>query len=272
MGTNKAEHLPYVATINEYQVTIDGVEHGLGVVAAQTDTDDDGFDNLTEFHSHTSALDPSDKPASIELPPNEWRLLGVPLQAPVASATIADLFADDITGIYGQDWVIFRFDASLGRYIQPASTDVLEAGTGFWIMQSTDQTVQLDMPAGSTSVKTVKSPVCGAFSGCVERSMADPNTGSNWNLVANPFPAATPIGAIRVRSETGHCSGSNGCSIVEPALPATVSLVSPLFFGFDGNQYEGINESGSMQVWHAYWARVTSTDSLQTPTVLFRRN
>ncbi len=272
LQTNAAATLPYVATVNTYQVSMDGVEYGLGIVEPDADTDDDGYDNLTEFHADTDPLDAADAPAAVELPPNQWRLFSVPLVAPSADATIDSLFGDDITGDYGHDWRVFIFDANLASYQLPSPTDILQPGTGIWIIQSTDETVWLDMPIGSQSINTVQSPACGAFSGCVELPMADPITGSEWNLVGNPFHMPAPVGSMQVRSDTGHCSAMSGCSIVDPAAPGEVSLLSPIFFGFDGERYQPEDGTGSLQAWQAYWLRVTAPDSLQTPTLLLRRH
>ncbi len=272
LQTNAAADLPYIATINQYDVTIDGIEHGIGILDPDQDTDNDGYDNLTEFHTNTHPLIASDRPAPVELPSDRWQLLSLPLNGPSAGASVAELFADDITGTYGIDWIIFLFDSTTNRYIDPGSDGVLEPGAGFWIIQSTDQTAWLDMPAGSTSVETVQSPACGAFSGCYEIDLPLSADGTPWNLIGNPYHAPAPAGSIRLRSATGHCSGPTGCSIVEQADDSGANLLNSVFFGFNGNRYDAIDETGSLLPWRGYWALVTTTDSQMSPTMLLRRN
>lgn len=47
---------------------------------------------------------------------NEWAQIGIPCEAPADQNTVADIFSDDIFGVYGTDWVLFSFNPVANAY------------------------------------------------------------------------------------------------------------------------------------------------------------
>jgi hypothetical protein len=68
------------------------------------------------------------------------------------------IFADDITGIYGTDWVLFRYNPTSNSYEEVGLQDVMQVGQGYWII-NTSNTAILDMPANSLPVSKTAQPV-----------------------------------------------------------------------------------------------------------------
>jgi hypothetical protein len=142
------------------------------------------------------------------------------------------IFADDITGIYGTDWVLFRYNPTSNSYEEVGLQDAMQVGQGYWII-NTGNTAILDMPANSL-------PVGKTRSACFEAAINSNGT-NQWRLLANPFSHSYQWSELRGKAATGDnlCNGSDGCSLAEMQ---TAGLVQDQGWHFDSNAYVEIKE------------------------------
>ena len=88
--------------------------------------------------------------STYELPRNEWHLISLPMN-PRAKNKVSDVFGDNVLGEYGTSWAVFHYDVSGSKYVDLGLDGILEQGMGYWIIQMTNTTKILGMPAGSVS-------------------------------------------------------------------------------------------------------------------------
>ena len=131
--------------------------------------------------------------------PNQWQIIGIPCEAPENANTVKAIFADDIAGNYGTDWILFGYNPSSNSYENVDLQDVLQVGTGYWIITFTN-TALLDMPAGSQPARQIESTQC-INSSCFEKTMTS-NGINQWQLVANPFHHSFSWSALRGKVAT----------------------------------------------------------------------
>lgn len=66
-----------------------------------------------------------------------WELIGIPADLRAGSYSVADVLSADMSGVYGNDWRIYRRDysdtnnSSWDTYL--SETDVMEFGKGYWL-------------------------------------------------------------------------------------------------------------------------------------------
>ena len=98
--------------------------------------------------------------ATFDLQDSRWESLVLP--GDPDGRTIGDLFADDLPGVFGVDWVLFTYDPSLpdfGNYRIPSLEYELQVGEAFWIIQASGVTRTLTLPALEL-VELSNSPQC----------------------------------------------------------------------------------------------------------------
>ncbi len=147
-----------------------------------------------------------------DLPDNQWTQITLECQPPGLQNTVADLFGDDISGVYDTDWVIYGYDPTSG-YFKPTLNDTLEQGRGYWIIQVTGSTVTLDIPRDSHRTPVQSSGICTSNKGCFEVPLATKPGVVAWNMVGSPFLSTVPFDDLRVVTVTGACS--TGCTMSE---------------------------------------------------------
>ncbi len=187
------------------------------------------------------------------LPANTWRQLSLPAD-PGNSNTVAGIFADDIQGVYGQVWIVYRFDADAGSYVQAGLHDVLNQGEGFWILQNSGADVVLDMPETSVVTPIVSQIGCVAEQGCFAVPLPVQAGSVRWAMGGYPFAASGPVGGIRVvTGSTGDCQSSNGgCTLAEGDERQVVSRI--LWRYVDENSgYHAITTDDFLDPWSGFW-------------------
>jgi hypothetical protein len=127
------------------------------------------------------------------LPSGEWRLISLPAN-PGINSTVEQLFGDDIVGEYKTDWLIYSYDAQLKSYVGKALSDSLVVGAGYWILQVTGETVELDMPSGSTAAMVA--PIFAPAEG-------DDN---QWNLAGYPLAVSKKFSELIIKTASGVCA------------------------------------------------------------------
>ena len=144
-------------------------------------------------YSHAIAIETCDITKTIET--DQWTQIGIPCEAPPAKNTVEAIIADDISGIYGTDWVMFSFNSVANAYNKMKLEDILHVGRGYWIIQL-KQPATLDMPANSQLTTVKYSRLC-----FTERCFESRLMGSNlfkYQMIANPFHHTVEGTDIRV--------------------------------------------------------------------------
>ncbi len=191
------------------------------------------------------------------LPNNTWRIFSLPAAAPAQQATVRAVIGDDILAPYGgsgNGWVLFRYDATLGKYVMPGLDTPMMAGEAYWILQMTGTSVALDLPPGSRPVPRRQSTACTDSRGCFEHDLHGSETGLQWVMLGHPLNSITPTDALRVTAATGICAGSDGCTLDQSADFDGANLLYNDFWWFDGQRY--ISPTAALSPWYGYWAAV----------------
>ncbi len=81
---------------------------------------------------------------TLVIPSNTWMQIALPLAQPVEHNTIADIFGDDINGVYGTDWVLYGYDTINNRYFNPSINGDITIGSGYWVMHMNNEDVIVD--------------------------------------------------------------------------------------------------------------------------------
>ena len=89
-----------------------------------------------------------------ELPSGEWRLISLPLN-PGVSNSVNDIYGDDVNADYGTEWLMYGFNSASKAYETKDLNESLQHGLGYWIIQITGESVQLDLPASSIEATAV---------------------------------------------------------------------------------------------------------------------
>ncbi len=171
-----------------------------------------GLNPNTEYHYQVVSTDGSSNTATSNdltfttvpsthhiLPTNQWHQVSLPMAPPVGSDTVADIFGDDELGIYGSDWILFRYDTSSNEYEKLELGDMLSQGVGYWMIQMSGSDKILDMPAGSLATTAMEIPL-------------DTRLGTNqWNMIGYPFDIEGNLINSQIVTTTGACS--DGCTL-----------------------------------------------------------
>lgn len=207
--------------------------------------------------------DVDDASLQFTLAQDHWTTLSMPCEM-TAGTTMSDVFADDMSGIYGSDWVVFVFDDSQGRagYRTMALDDRLKPGQGFWILSTQGGSRTLRMPPGSRSleISSFADVNCIAPSGCQETQLRDGGAfDGGWNLIgtASARSPGVAVSDFRFVTDAGTCGGS-GCTYTEASDDA-IDLVAPVLWIYDGTRYELLETDDVLSPWHGFWTKTSRT-------------
>ncbi|WP_157736187.1 reprolysin-like metallopeptidase [Granulosicoccus antarcticus] len=192
---------------------------------------------------------------------NTWQQISLPAVAPAGSNTVAAIIADDMTGTHQVDWMLFGYDPVTEMYTEPALTEVMATGIGYWIIQVSGSDKILDMPAGSTPLSTSASagdPRCSDAEGCFRLSLTTTAGTFLWNMIGNPFYQTPSVSSIRVSTTGGICGDTDGCSMTEAANEAGANVQHNQFWTYNGTTYDIAGESNTLSPWTGYWNPVLS--------------
>jgi hypothetical protein len=173
------------------------------------------------------------------LPSGEWRLISLPAN-PGINSTVEQLFGDDIVGEYKTDWLIYSYDAQLKSYVGKALSDSLVVGAGYWILQVTGETVELDMPSGSTAAMVA--PIFAPAEG-------DDN---QWNLAGYPLAVSKKFSELIIKTASGVCA--------EQRCDSDLAFQENIFlnevwrpYREGGVTYEKITAKSTLKPWDGFW-------------------
>ena len=184
------------------------------------------------------------------LPNNQWHMISLPCQPPTGADTVAAIFGDDIDGVYGTTWLMFRLLPN-GNYAPLGANSQLDPGTGYWIINNAANTATLDMPAGSTGTSIANTSGCVTREGCFTQTLRTSNTRTAWTILGNPFDRTVELGNIRISSASAtHCSTPDPCDL---NTAEAQTLETNLAFQYNGTHYDLLTQQDSMSVWNAAW-------------------
>ncbi|MCK5831513.1 MAG: hypothetical protein KAH20_14555 [Methylococcales bacterium] len=196
---------------------------------------------------------------------NQWQLIGIPCEAPPGVNTVEAIFADDINGSYGSDWVLFGYNPNSNKYEDIGLQGILQVGTGYWIISVSEQ-ASLDLPTGSRPINPIGSTQCKRPT-CFEKNMISNNT-NQWQLVANPFQYSFSWSALRGKVATSNnaCGGDQGCTL---GGMQTAGFVENQGWYYNGTAYVSLKGT-KVSPWKGIWMVALETaNSANAPEILF---
>ncbi len=202
-----------------------------------------------------------------------WALLSLPC-GPAQGLTVNDVFADDLPGTLGTDWLLFLFDYSNNRYIKATADTRLPPGTGFWIIQTSGQTQTVDLPLNSerTPLKTPDGR-CTSVRGCVELDLAliaNSADSSSWRLLGNPLSAPINYGELSLSTNSGTCSDIDGCSLLESSR-SSVNLSGFELWRYDDQasitEFVRVIPGEAIDPWSGFWLSTKFVSDNMGPTL-----
>ena len=217
------------------------------------------------LYAATASNASNDCKTTTSLYANQWQIIGIPCEAPENANTVKAIFADDIAGNYGTDWILFGYNPSSNSYENVDLQDVLQVGTGYWIITFTNLAL-LDMPSGSQPVKQIESTQCISPS-CFETTMTSNGT-KQWQLVANPFHHSFSWSALRGKVATikHSCGREEGCTLTEMQ---TEGFVEDQGWNFDGSAYQPLKGT-DVAPWTGMWmVSLNTASNTHLSTLLF---
>jgi hypothetical protein len=196
---------------------------------------------------------------------NQWQLIGIPCEAPADANTVEAIFADDITGNYGADWILYSHNPDSNSFEEMSLQDIPQVGAGYLIITYSNQ-AKLDMPDGSQPVGMTNSTQC-ATQVCFEAEINTDYAGQ-WQLLANPFPYSFKWSELRgkVATTDNACGGSEGCTLAEMQAAGFVEDQGWYFDGSENVPLKGTEISPWMGMWVFSLDTASSADA---PVLLF---
>ncbi len=186
------------------------------------------------------------------LPANTW-LMTAP-SCSLSPAGIVAQLGDDLPGVYGTNWISFKWDADVQDYGAPQSgDDLLIPGAGNWHYSTGGGTMVL---AGVETNVTTCPGSMSPFIECFEIPLTvDGNGTTRWNLVGHPFPADVSWADVRI---------SAGINFYTPSEAEAAGIVSKSFYSWNGNAYQAYDDAtagmmGTLQSQHSIWVRTLPT-------------
>ncbi len=160
---------------------------------------------------------------------NQWHLISLP-RDPGTSNTVADLFSDDLTSTYWNDWILWSRIKGSSNYAQLTLNSVMNQGEGYWIY-SLDPSF-IDIPGTPT-------PVAADGYYEIPLSKAGSEEGSFlYNQLGNPFDYSVAWADVKVRV-------TSGTTITEYSLPdaENADYVSRVGYVYNGNTWAPLDST-----------------------------
>ncbi|MCF6204221.1 MAG: CAP domain-containing protein [Methylococcaceae bacterium] len=187
------------------------------------------------------------------LPNNEWHLISLPC-TPGNNNTVADVLGDDISGTLGEDWAIFKFDATIQSYKSLASTDVVEQGRGYWVIhynETNDSSVELDMPPSSTATGAEQSAQCSSENGCFNIPLHASQNEIQLNMLGYPYTNNHAWNTTQIVTN-GSCQ-SPACTVNQASSDDKNILENKVSLYVANQGYITVNNSGELTPWSGFW-------------------
>ncbi len=227
-----------------------------------------GSQNFSSLRGEIFSVSLVDRISTIIVPNNKWVQMGLKT-APPAGSTIADIIGDDISAPYNSKWVVYSYETSTNTYKQLSLTDIMLPGIGYWFIQTTGNSVTIDMPEASTDVNIRQSLACSSFKGCFEIPLQSPSSFEpQWQMIGYPFRSYRRIDKIRVVTAGIGSSCFTGCTL---AQANEKYLVSEPLYHYDGTSYQQLTTERSSRYfspWDGAWVATLPSAHRENVTLL----
>ncbi len=199
------------------------------------------------------------------LPNNKWIMFSLDCVPPSGENTLADLFADEITGDYGPVWSVFSYDSSANSYNKLVIGDKLEIGKSYWIIQATDASVVLDVPRNSHRTPVVNSTICTSSQGCFEYALSTESGLNDWNMLGNPFLETVAFDELRIVTDSGTCA--SGCNL---NVAKSANIVDNKFLSYNSSSglYDPIVSGSIIPARAGVWLETLNAAHGENPRIL----
>lgn len=194
---------------------------------------------------------------TLELPSNQWRQISLPCN-PGSHNNVASIFSE-IPGVYGTDWVLYRYEPDENTYVQLDTESTLSQEEAYWIIQKNSSAVQVSMPQGSIPTMLTVSEACTSPQGCFiaspTSSIADDQ--GHWHMLGYPFDKKRVVSTIRLRTTSGltssaieGCNEAVGCSLKQAKQRG---VTEETLWTYTESGYKQITEEDFVSPWEGYW-------------------
>lgn len=191
--------------------------------------------------------------SSVQLSHNTWEQFVFP--ALTRTQTIGDLLGDDLPGEdYGRTWILYEYDPRAGGYRNPGLSGTVESGNAFWIIQTTGETVTLDIPEDVAEYLGDTSDACRSEYGCLEKPLPTDGDGTTWHMLGSPYPEPLDMAYVTLKTDrgAGGCSTARGCSIEDTGL-AGITSSHGYFYSSASGEYEQAKPDTVLRPWQGFW-------------------
>ncbi|MEE9355578.1 MAG: right-handed parallel beta-helix repeat-containing protein [Methylococcaceae bacterium] len=198
------------------------------------------------------------------LPHNQWRQISLPCD-PGSNNTATNIFGDDELGVYGTDWILWRYNSQVNGYVDMGSDGSLEQGVGYWVIQLSGSEKTLDMPVGSVQTPVSQFAGCPDGESCFEIPLVPWlfSPVPKWHMIGYPFPISSSLGDARLLANSTNCT--EGCTL---DVAESEDLFNNIFYTYNGTDYTQVNSSGSLSPWTGYWSVTLENAAFAEPVKL----
>ena len=170
--------------------------------------------------------------SSTTLKSGQWFMVSIPC---ANVGTVAETVGSiEGIGIKGTDWNVYRYDSPAGQYVEVKSEESFQSGTGYWIIQLSDDDTVLSV-AGEGVGLTADIPIT--------------STGNiTWNLIGNPFKTAVKMADITL---TTNAPGQEELTLSEAK---DANMLHDQFYIWEDGAYTPLaSASDTLHSWKAAW-------------------
>ena len=201
---------------------------------------------------------------------NQWTQISLPCVAPSTANTVSDVLADDMTGVYGTDWVVYDYNPNTNTYADLGLAGVMESGKGYWIIHIS-QAAELDMPHNSVGNSSLKSTQCASGNDCFEIVLATQAGVNQWQMVGVPYRDSIQVADLRLKKETGAstCNDTDGCTFAESS---THLLADNHLWHYNGTAYADLLSGTTIDPWTGAWLATLSGADGSSPKLLIPKS
>ncbi len=209
------------------------------------------------------------------LPSNQWHQISLPMD-PGSNDTVNAIFGDDDLGLYGTDWLVFRYDTVINNYIQLTSSDSLSQGIGYWIVQLNGSNRTLEMPDGSSTTPTTYPGSCSVGDlwdkSCFTTHLLSTKSGdSQMNMIGYPFGVSGLFSQSRILTNLSSSLCNNPSCSIDVANREGLFLNKMWYYDGVGPEYTEVQESDTLSPWQGYWSATLNNAHGKQPSLLFAK-
>ncbi len=206
---------------------------------------------------------------SFSLVTGQWKQISLACD-PGGANTVAAVFGDDLTGIYGTNWVVWRHDEATQANVQLAVGDTLAVGEGYWIKTNQlSQTVDTGTTVNAVTDVSLVTSTADPPAGCG-------NSAGRCNMVGHPHSYDVCWADVQVIDGAGVLSlaeadPSGACQAANAAANGCVmSRIAHKWTGASHAPFDGttLAMEGTTVPWDGFWvSAVKSGIQLRVPAI-----